>query len=141
MADEIEIISIETEPCPACRARHRHRVALSANDGGDGTGLLGFFGICPVTKQRVWLVCRVPQGIGGRSRIVDVGPDEHDESAATRARTPIVPVGASSATTTGWIELRATIQVSSPRGKAVGGFRGRNRGPELLRLALGCPFS
>jgi len=141
MASDIEIISMQTEPCPSCRARHRHRVALRANDGGDGTGLLGFFGICPVTKQRVWYVGRVPQGVDGRSRIIDVGPAEPEDPSAPQTRAPTRPVDPASGPTNGWIEPRATIQVPSPRGMALGGFRVRSRGPELLRLALGCPIS
>lgn len=141
MAGQIEIISMQTEPCPSCRARHRHRIALAAADGGDATGLLGFFGICPVTRQRVWLVGQVPQGLGGRSRILDVGPAEADGPAAPETGGPMPPTDPAAGPSSGRIEPRATIQMSSPRGKAGGGFRGRSRGPEMLRLALGCPFS
>lgn len=141
MAGQIEIISMQTEPCPSCRARHRHRVALAASDGGESTGLLGFFGICPVTKQRVWFVGQVPQGLGGRSRILDVGPAEDEQPTAPETRSALPPIDPTAGHPGGRIEPRATIQVPSPRGKAAGGFRGRSRGPEMLRLALGCPFS
>lgn len=131
MIATIELETLTTQRCRECSNSHVIRAQVVADEGHTAPTLVGFFGVCPQTGQRVWFVVQAPE----RSepvRLVRFGPIDDDgwEPDETVDLDP---------TTRGGIGVgRLSLP---PRGTKNGGFRVAARAPDILRLAWGCPFS
>ena len=127
MFGTIELRIITTERCPGCQRAHQIRVALMA-DRDQGEQLVGFFGRCPDTGRRVWLVLRAPVGMNGRSGLLRMGPLDDIEWEPAESAEPMPGVPAAVATLPSSPQPAATVPELGTAS-------------ERLRRALGCPHS
>lgn len=132
-AGTIELETMLTERCPSCGTPHRIRAAVAPSADNAAPDLVGFFGRCPETGLRAWLVVEVPVREGG-TWVVAFGPPDDDTwepldsdvlEQTWRSR-PEPARGGS-----------GPLVTFHPRSTRGGGFRETSG---LLRLALGCPF-
>ena len=128
----IELETLLTQRCNACGTPHRIRAAVAPDWERTAPSVVGFFGRCPETGMRVWLVVEVlPRDEG--TRVVAFGPPDDETwepldpdeierawKAAPDNRDPATPLFA-----------------FPPRGTRHGGFR---ESAGVLREAFGCPF-
>ncbi len=133
-AAAIELETMLTERCPACGTPHRIRAAVAPDLEKAAPDMVGFFGRCPETGLRAWLVVDVPVRAEG-SWVVAFGPPDDD------GWEPLDPEGLER-TWRNWPEspresAPAPLLNFHPRRTKGGGFGGS---AGLLRLALGCPF-
>lgn len=122
---------VEARSCAACGRVHRFAVAWLPEDGEAGRPVHGFFAPCAETGQRVWFVVSLPTHLDGSSRVVEITPDDGEDDAHWAAQRCIPERSEAMAL--------GPLPDLSPRGTLAGGFRVPGRGPELLRMALGCP--
>lgn len=134
MPAPVEMVTVETLPCRACGNRHRLRLALLSAESTDQDITLGFFGRCPVTVQRTWLVIAVPVGADGSSRLLRMGPPDEDgwEPDDLESIRRAVAVDAV-------LGRRPAPRPLPPPPRPGDGLR-REAPPDVLRRALGCPM-
>ena len=77
LAATIGLETMLTHRCPACGTPHRIRAATAADSGSAVPERVGFFGRCPETGFREWLVVEVPGWEEG-VRVVAFGPPDDD---------------------------------------------------------------
>ena len=133
MIATIELETLTTQQCRECRNSHliRAEVVTEAGATRPVAALVGFFGACPRTGERVWLVVQAPDR-PEPVRLARFGPID-DESWEPDQIVAFEP------------PTRPSTEFGSPilppSGTTNGGFRVAARTPDLLRLAWGCPFS
>lgn len=136
MTATIELETMVTQRCPGCGTPHRIRAAVAPDAEHAAPDLVGFFGHCPETGFRVWLVVDVPAREEGTLVVAFGPPDDdtwepHDPEALERTwRSRPEPSRGAAAGLGPLVSFH-------PRGSRSGGFRAS---AGLLRLALGCPF-
>lgn len=134
MPASVEMVTVETLPCRACGHRHRLRLALMSAESTDQAITLGFFGRCPQTTLRTWLVIGVPVGADGSSRLLRMGPPDQDEwepddlESIRRAVAVDAVLG------------RRPAPRPVPPPPQPGSGLPRGPAPDVLRRALGCPM-
>ncbi len=123
--------TVDARACSACGRIHRFSISWVPEDGEAGRSVHGFFASCADTGRRVWFVVSLPEDLDGASRVVEIAPDDDTDVAHWAARRNEAERSGAMAP--------GPLPDMSPRGTQVGGFRFHSRGPELLRMALGCP--
>ena len=126
-----ELETLTTQRCRECGNHHLIRAELVAAEQATPPALVGFFGACPYSGERVWLVVSAPER-PEPVRLLRMGPIDDEswepgEPLTFETRYP--PRG------------RAPGENFPPSGTKNGGFRDAARGPDVLRRAWGCPFS
>lgn len=77
LATTIELETMLTQRCPSCGTPHRIRAAIAPDADNASSELVGFFGRCPETGLRAWLVVDVPVRDEG-TLVVAFGPPDDD---------------------------------------------------------------
>jgi hypothetical protein len=135
IATTIELETMLTQRCPACGTPHRIRAAIAPDVDNTAPDLVGFFGRCPETGLRSWLVVEVPVREEGTWVVAFGPPDDdtwepldHEALERTWRSWPEPSRGA---------EPGPLMNFHPRRAGGAGGFR---ESAGLLREALGCPF-
>lgn len=133
-AATIELETMLTERCPACGTPHRIRAAVAPDVGNVAPDRVGFFGWCPETGLRAWLVVEVPAREEG-TWVVAFGPPD-DDTWAPRDPEALERTWQSRPEPARGVAAGPLVSFH-PRSTRGGGFR---ESSGLLRQALGCPF-
>jgi hypothetical protein len=126
----VELETLTTQRCRECGNHHLIRAEVVAADQPVPPALVGFFGACPYSGERVWLVVSAPER-PEPVRLVRMGPiddESWEPSEPLSFEAPHRPLGRAGAS-------------FPPSGVKNGGLRDATRGPDVLRRAWGCPFS
>ncbi len=130
MIAELDLETLTTEQCRECRGIHLVRALLVAEPASTrAPAMMGFFGACPRTGARAWMVVHAPDR-AEPVRLARLGPLDDESWEPDEAEIPV----SSSPHVTSSTRL-------PPSGTMNGGFRVAARAPDVLRRAWGCPFS
>jgi hypothetical protein len=133
IATAIALDTMLTHRCTACGTPHRIRAAVAPDPDGVAPAVVGFFGRCPETGIRVWMVVEVPPHDDG-TRVVAFGPPD-DDTWEPLDRDELERAWRAAP---GRPEAATPLIAFPPRGMRNGGFRDA---AGTLRLAFGCPFT
>ena len=133
-----EVETVATQACRSCRTTHRVRFSIGSDRSGGAPRMVGFFGRCSNTGERVWYVITVPPLAAGM-RPDRFGPIDDDEWAPETSALFEPASGAFDSPGPGAEIGRRHAAILNP-GIARRGRTGSSSLSPLLRLAWGCPF-
>ena len=133
-----EVETVATQVCPSCRIIHRVRMSIGSDRSSGAPSMVGFFGRCSNTGERVWYVITVPPLAPGM-RPDRFGPIDDDEWAPETSGLFEPTSGAFDSPSPGAEIVRRPAATPKP-GMVRRGRTGSTSLSPLLRLAWGCPF-